>query len=129
MIRVTVADRGSGIQPEHLLHIFEPFFTTKDNYGTGLGLWVSNELIRRNHGRIRVRSRVGRGTVFTILLPLNCSNQQDVAQAAGDKFSTLVGPASLSRQASISSLADIAQQDHSAVLPSLAPAKTDVADA
>ncbi len=49
-IRVTVADTGSGIAPDALRHIFEPFFTTKEATGTGLGLWVSDQIIRKHHG-------------------------------------------------------------------------------
>lgn len=67
--QITVADTGEGIRHEHLDRIFEPFFTTKETIGTGLGLWVSNEIVRRHGGKIRVRSRGGRGTVFSILLP------------------------------------------------------------
>jgi two-component system, cell cycle sensor histidine kinase and response regulator CckA len=69
MVRMTVADTGSGIRPEHLKEIFEPFFTTKETFGTGLGLWVTRELINRHEGRIRVRSLLGKGTVFSVWLP------------------------------------------------------------
>lgn len=68
-IRVTVADTGSGINPETLKHIFEPFYSTKGNRGTGLGLWVSKEIIGKHKGIVRVRSRVGFGTVFSVFLP------------------------------------------------------------
>lgn len=71
-IRITVADNGSGIPPQNLRQIFEPFYTTKKDAGTGLGLWVSNGIVRKHGGSIRVRSRVeGRktGTVFSIFLP------------------------------------------------------------
>ncbi len=73
-IRFTVADTGSGMEPEVRERIFEAFFTTKDATGTGLGLWVSYEIIEKHRGRVRVRSRVGgngqsSGTVFQIFLP------------------------------------------------------------
>ena len=69
MLRLTIADSGSGVNVNDLKHIFEPFFTTKDTIGTGLGLWVTRELIAKHEGTIRVRSRVGEGTVFNIWLP------------------------------------------------------------
>ncbi|HEX2918589.1 MAG TPA: ATP-binding protein [Edaphobacter sp.] len=73
-LRLTVADTGGGISPQTLSHIFEPFFTTKGNLGTGLGLWVTREIIERHHGRIRIRSSQAphrHGTVFTIFLPFD----------------------------------------------------------
>ena len=69
-VAVTVADTGSGISPEALPRIFEPFFSTKGNTGTGLGLWVSTEIVDRHSGTLRVRSKVGDGTVFRLFLPL-----------------------------------------------------------
>jgi two-component system, NtrC family, sensor kinase len=68
-VRLTVADNGCGIQPEHLRSIFEPFFTTKKEVGTGLGLWVTRQIVEKHGGRIRVRSHLGRGTTFTVYLP------------------------------------------------------------
>ncbi len=68
-VRFTLADTGTGIDPAVRGRIFEPFVTTKETVGTGLGLWVSKGLIEKHGGRIRVRSRVGRGTVFSIVLP------------------------------------------------------------
>ncbi len=71
-VRITIADTGLGIPPEHLESIFEPFFTTKKDTGTGLGLWVSRELVAKHGGSLRVRSRVSEplcGTVFSIFLP------------------------------------------------------------
>ncbi len=71
-VRVSVADTGSGIASENLNRIFEPFFTTKKDTGTGLGLWVSRELIEKHGGYLDVRSATtGRrtGTVFTMFLP------------------------------------------------------------
>jgi signal transduction histidine kinase len=70
-IRVTVADNGRGIPPDELKKIFEPFFTTKKDSGTGLGLWLTQTLVQKHHGNIRVRSRNrgGKtGTVFSIFL-------------------------------------------------------------
>jgi PAS domain S-box-containing protein len=71
-VRITIADTGLGIPPEHLENIFEPFFTTKKDTGTGLGLWVSRELVVKHGGSMRVRSRTTDplcGTIFSIFLP------------------------------------------------------------
>ena len=69
-IRLTVADNGSGIERHDLASIFEPFFTTQKEVGTGLGLWVTRQIVEKHGGSIRVRSKLGKGTVFTIYLPL-----------------------------------------------------------
>jgi PAS domain S-box-containing protein len=72
LVRITVADNGNGIEPRVLPHIFEPFFTTKDSVGTGLGLWVTRQIVDKHRGSIRVRSTTAgphRGTVFSIFLP------------------------------------------------------------
>ena len=68
---LTVADTGAGMDAETQARIFEAFFTTKGLQGTGLGLWISAEIIERHHGRVRVRSSGGaaHGTVFTVFLP------------------------------------------------------------
>lgn len=71
-IRIAVADNGYGIAADAREQIFEPFFTTKGAVGTGLGLWVSAQLVEKNGGRIRVRSSDAgpwRGTVFVVELP------------------------------------------------------------
>lgn len=71
-VRITIADTGLGIPPEHLENIFEPFFTTKKDTGTGLGLWVSRELVEKHGGSLRVRSRTSNplcGTIFSMFLP------------------------------------------------------------
>jgi signal transduction histidine kinase len=71
---LTVADTGSGMSPDIAPKIFEPFFTTKEIGGTGLGLWVSHEIVQRHGGVLAVRSsqRKGRsGTVFTLFLPFD----------------------------------------------------------
>lgn len=72
-LRVVVSDSGHGMSSETKRRIFEPFFTTKESIGTGLGLFVSKELIEKRGGTIRVRSsdRPGNGgTTFAIFLPL-----------------------------------------------------------
>jgi two-component system NtrC family sensor kinase len=71
MAWIAIADTGCGIKPENLSRIFEPFFTTKAiGSGTGLGLSLSYGIINKHGGRIEVASVVGRGTTFTIWLPL-----------------------------------------------------------
>ena len=68
---ITVSDAGMGISDEDLPHIFEPFFTTKDlGQGTGLGLSIAHGIILEHGGWIDVRSKVGHGTTFEILLPM-----------------------------------------------------------
>ncbi|MBW4038071.1 MAG: PAS domain-containing protein [Acidobacteria bacterium] len=69
---ITVADNGTGMSEETLKRIFEPFFSTKTATGTGLGLWVSKEIIEKQGGTLRVRSTQQspyRGTTFMIILP------------------------------------------------------------
>ncbi len=68
-VRLTVADTGAGIKREDIDTIFDAFFTTKKDMGTGLGLWVTRQIIEKHGGTIRVRSRVGKGTVFCVFLP------------------------------------------------------------
>jgi PAS domain S-box-containing protein len=78
-VRITVADTGHGIAPGNLARIFEPFFTTKKDTGTGLGLWVSRQIVDKHAGSIRVRSRTGpnlSGTVFSIFLPVAAASEQ-----------------------------------------------------
>jgi signal transduction histidine kinase len=71
-VRLTIADNGTGIPPDVLPSIFEPFVTTKGETGTGLGLWVTSEIAKKNGWKIRVRSSrnpARRGTVFSLLIP------------------------------------------------------------
>ena len=74
-VDITVMDTGKGISPEFLPHIFDPFFTTKGEGGTGLGLSVSYGIIKNHNGEIRVESKAGVGTTFTIELP--CYHQSE----------------------------------------------------
>jgi CheY-like chemotaxis protein len=67
---IEVSDTGGGIDPENLQRIFEPFFTTKPlGVGTGLGLWISRNLVTSIGGELHVESTVGAGSVFRISLP------------------------------------------------------------
>ncbi len=68
-VRITVADTGSGIDPVLKSKIWEPFFTTKKDIGTGLGLWVSKQIMEKHAGSIRFRSS-SKGTVFVLFLPV-----------------------------------------------------------
>jgi PAS domain S-box-containing protein len=71
-VRITVADTGSGMSAHTHRALFEPFYTTKGSTGTGLGLWVSSQIIARHKGHITVRSSQSpdrHGTVFSIFLP------------------------------------------------------------
>ena len=68
---VAVSDTGMGIPPEYIKKIFDPFFTTKPvGKGTGLGLSLSYSVIHNHHGRIDVQSEVGKGSTFTVWLPI-----------------------------------------------------------
>jgi two-component system NtrC family sensor kinase len=68
-IEIVFSDTGVGISPENMSRLFDPFFTTK-RLGTGLGLAVSYGIVRQRGGAIEVRSEVGRGSVFTVRIPL-----------------------------------------------------------
>ena len=73
-IRLTIGDTGSGIHPDVRNVIFEPFVSTKGDTGTGLGLWLSSEIVRKHGGTIQVKSRAqspDSGTVFSVFLPLD----------------------------------------------------------
>ena len=70
-LEVEFEDIGTGIPPHKLTDIFDPFFTSKKRgKGTGLGLALSLDILKRHGGDIRVRSEVGRGTKFTVVLPV-----------------------------------------------------------
>jgi signal transduction histidine kinase len=71
-VRLTIADNGTGIPPDVLPTIFEPFVTTKGETGTGLGLWVTSQIVKKNGWKIRVRSSrnpAHRGTAFSLVIP------------------------------------------------------------
>jgi two-component system NtrC family sensor kinase len=71
---LVIADTGKGIPPELCNRIFDPFFTTKAvGKGTGLGLSISYDIIRKHGGEITVESEVGKGTTFTVKLPVNAA--------------------------------------------------------
>ena len=67
---VTISDNGCGIEKENLSKIFDPFFTTKEiGQGTGLGMNIAYNIVEEHKGKIDVKSVVGKGTIFTIILP------------------------------------------------------------
>jgi signal transduction histidine kinase len=82
-VRVDFQDTGPGIAPEHRDRIFDPFFTTKPEVsGTGLGLSVSLGIVQSHGGTIEVESEVGKGTTFTVALPLRIDGEPAMEPAA-----------------------------------------------
>lgn len=80
---VEVEDTGSGIKPEHLDRIFDPFFTTKPvGQGTGLGLSLAYQIVQKHNGRIEVKSEVGKGSVFRVLVPRESGGDEGAVQNA-----------------------------------------------
>jgi two-component system NtrC family sensor kinase len=70
-ILAAISDTGRGIPKEDLNKIFEPFFTTKEvGKGTGLGLGITYEIVQKHNGEIAVKSEVGKGTTFTVRIPI-----------------------------------------------------------
>jgi PAS domain S-box-containing protein len=78
MMRITIADTGTGIDPELRDSIFEPFFTTKKDVGTGLGLWVTSGIVKKHGGSLHLRSQKGRGTVVSIFLPAAAKTKDSI---------------------------------------------------
>jgi two-component system cell cycle sensor histidine kinase/response regulator CckA len=82
-VKITIADTGSGIPAEVQSRIFEPFFTTKTaEKGTGLGLSSAYGIVQQHQGKITVWSELGKGTTFTVLLPVRKTIQSEVTTAA-----------------------------------------------
>ena len=83
-VEIKIADNGPGVPEKNRAHIFEPFFTTKEDVGTGLGLWVSKEIVERHGGKIELSpgkdADLG-GAVFTVFLPYEA--QLEAAGGAG----------------------------------------------
>jgi signal transduction histidine kinase len=77
VVQLVIEDDGPGIAEEDLDRIFEPFYTTKKDVGTGLGLWVSKEIVHRLGGKIQVGAGTisdARGAAFTIEIPVSADN-------------------------------------------------------
>jgi signal transduction histidine kinase len=81
-VLVKISDTGEGIPRELLARIFEPFFSTKEEKGTGIGLSVSYRVIQSHNGRIEVQSEEGKGTTFTVVLPVNNPPEMPSPEAA-----------------------------------------------
>lgn len=80
-IHIDVQDTGSGISPENIEKVFDPFFTTKETgHGVGLGLAISYGIVEEHNGKLSVESKLGKGTTFTVSLPLT---QEEVVAAHG----------------------------------------------
>lgn len=87
--RITIADNGGGMSPEVQRKIFEPFFTTKGSRGTGLGLWVSAEIVQKHQGSLKVRSRQDspwRGTSFSLFLPESSNGARPAPGGSAPRF-------------------------------------------
>ena len=69
-VEIAIADAGPGISPEDRKRIYEPFFSTKEaGRGTGLGLFITAEIVREHKGRIELDSEAARGSTFRVILP------------------------------------------------------------
>jgi signal transduction histidine kinase len=79
LIKLIISDEGNGIESCVRQRLFTPFFTTKGSQGTGLGLWVSKQIVEKHGGTIRFRSTPGRGTMFVVSLPANRERGRAVA--------------------------------------------------
>jgi PAS domain S-box-containing protein len=86
-VRIMILDTGSGIAAEHRKKLFQPFFTTKEDVGTGLGLWITYNIVTKHGGVIHVKSRTGEqehGTVFSIFLPFPADTGKTKSALASD---------------------------------------------
>ena len=78
-IIIDIQDTGCGIDEKYMDNIFDPFFTTKEvGKGTGLGLSISYNIVKKHKGDITVKSEKGKGTTFTITLPLSRKDRQAI---------------------------------------------------
>jgi signal transduction histidine kinase len=86
-VAIRISDTGCGIPEENLSKIRDPFFTTKEvGTGTGLGLSIVDEIIRSHHGQLLVESQVGKGSVFTVVLPIKSAAMAAAAAAQEAAF-------------------------------------------
>lgn len=83
-VAVSIQDNGQGMSEETISQIFEPFFTTKRGYGTGLGLPITYGIIKKLGGDIKVKSKEGEGTTFTIFLPKQPPGETENEQPEND---------------------------------------------
>lgn len=86
---VEISDNGVGIQPERLKNLFEPNFTTTEpRVKAGLGLFISNNVIRKHNGEIKVKSKLGEGSTFSVVLPINLKKQKVLETKSADSQAT-----------------------------------------
>ena len=91
-VEIAVSDTGQGIAAKNLPRIFDPFFTTKAvGKGTGLGLNVSHNIVKKHHGVIDVQSEPGKGTTFTVRLPITGPSSEDIRAGADLIFQGVSG--------------------------------------
>ena len=70
-IRISISDTGCGIPADRVERVFDPFYTTKEaGKGTGLGLSIAYDIVKKHNGEIQVESEPGKGTTFTVQLPV-----------------------------------------------------------
>jgi two-component system NtrC family sensor kinase len=85
-VQIEIIDTGCGIPAANLKRIFDPFFTSKEvGKGTGLGLSVSHGIIKAHGGAIKVESTVGKGSTFTIYLPIAPNGDKHAAAGASNE--------------------------------------------
>jgi PAS domain S-box-containing protein len=88
-VRLTIADTGGGMPPEVIKHAFEPFFTTKSKgEGSGLGLATVYGVVTQAEGHVRITSEQGKGTTFTILLPVTTQTAAEAAQTPASRYTS-----------------------------------------
>jgi signal transduction histidine kinase len=84
--RISVIDNGPGIAPEMAAKVFEPFFTTKGLRGTGLGLAVAKRVAELHHGSVELKSVPGKGSTFTMVLPIDHEFGMDPSQTTSSRL-------------------------------------------
>ncbi len=85
-VHISITDNGVGIEPDHLPRIFDPFFTTKRTWtDVGLGLSVAHRIVSDHGGNIQVDSKVGKGSTFTVVLPLQPPAEVEVEEPPAHK--------------------------------------------
>lgn len=88
-MKLSVRDNGSGIPPDQVDHIFTPYYTTKKNgEGTGLGLSIVHGIVKRHRGAVTVESKIGKGTVFKVYLPIVEHPENETESNAIEQFPT-----------------------------------------
>ncbi len=112
-VLLIIADRGAGIAPQHACKIYEPFFSTKTEGGTGLGLWITQQIVGKHRGKIRMRSSTtpGRnGTIFRIAFP-DAESERPATVTAGYRWLQMGSPNLPSQENEIGSEALSGQAD------------------